>query len=755
MFSENYVVQQTSGEGAVHWAEQQFGAKYGEAVAEILMGYAKFNSRIKPELLNAVELYSLTDYKEAELVVSELKAISSQAERLYKDLPEPLRNAFFQLALYPAQASAQMWELHMQAARSRLYARQGRSAANIAAREAELIFEADRELTLAYNKMLSQGKLDHLMDQTHIGYTNWNQPPVNAMPETGTVATKDYFEMGIAVEGTADVWPEAKTVCRLPAFDGFTQEARYIDVFNKGSEPFAFRATAGAPWIKLSLFAGEVISQKRIWVDIDWTAAPVGNDVQSEIMISGPTGDEIAVQIAVFHPAEPTRDSLAGHIETGGVIAIEAEHYSACRGANGKEWQPIAGYGHTLSSVAVFPVTGPSAEQPDAGNSPSLEYPVYMTSTGEVSVTLSAVPSNDFVPGQGLRIGVSFDDGPVQIAELIAKLPDEGFDGRDWEQSVIINIRTGVTRHHIEHPGYHTLRVWMVDPFVVLQKLVIDTGGQKPSLLGPPESYYNGLPAGTAPWSAQEIDRDCFDPFVVPGVLGGCCTSPEEKLDIFVQQSGLYTLKLAAIVKQGDKPMLRLSIDGCELPGPISLTPAENGSGSLRYIAENIPLEAGRHSLQFTAERCRALNGEMQLELAAPDRLSIRPSLQRGGLLPEKPLVAQIGLLSIDERHSCRYALTVSLHSEDDHLLDEATVTGIVPRGGEEVQRICLSDHRLGIETSGFGQAAGNGESSSSNYSEASDSDDTGDCHAAARYKLKLAVTYDGITRMHCSSWIL
>lgn len=466
------------------WAQREFGPAHAAEIADIAARYTRYNGRRKPELIDPTT-FSLVNYQEADRVLAEWKAVTTQAEEIYAKLPENARDAFYQLVLHPTKASAVVTELYITAGRNRLYAEQKRAATNDLAEKVRALFQQDAELSRYYNREMAGGKWNHMMDQTHIGYANWQQPPRNNMPAVREIDVPEPAQMGVAVEGSTSAWPGASDAPALPTFDAFNRQRRYIDVFSCGRTPFEFTASATAPWIVLSATRGTVEKEQRLWVSVDWDKAPVGSG-SGTVTIARDGGETITVAVESFHPAAPTRDSLEGFVEADGYVSIEAEH-SAKVDAGTVRWEKIEDYGLTGSSMTIFPMTSESVRPPEG--SPRLEYRVYLFRSGPVEVISTIAPTLNFVPGRGLRFAVSFDDEAPQVVTAVP----EGFNAdngnRNWEASVRDNCRRIKSTHSIGAPGYHTLKVWMVDPAIVLQKLVIDTGGLKPSYLGPPESY--------------------------------------------------------------------------------------------------------------------------------------------------------------------------------------------------------------------------------------------------------------------------
>jgi hypothetical protein len=117
---------------------------------------------------------------------------------------------------------------------------------------------------------------------------------------------------------------------------------------------------------------------------------------------------------------------------------------------------------------------------------------MYLFNAGKVQVESRIAPTLNFVAGRGLRFALSFDDGPPQVVTAVPENYSVGSGdfNRDWGMTVSDNIRTVKTSFDLKTPGEHTLKFWMVDPGVVLEKIVVDCGGVKPSYLGPPESFH-------------------------------------------------------------------------------------------------------------------------------------------------------------------------------------------------------------------------------------------------------------------------
>ncbi len=120
----------------------------------------------------------------------------------------------------------------------------------------------------------------------------------------------------------------------LPVFDDYNRQTRWIDVFNRGDQPFAFTATRISRGYTSSPASGEVAKDQRLEVSIDWNAAPQGEGTGS-ITIQQKDGPAVMVHVQAIKPATPARDNLDGFVETNHLVSINAEHFTG-RTAAGK-----------------------------------------------------------------------------------------------------------------------------------------------------------------------------------------------------------------------------------------------------------------------------------------------------------------------------------------------------------------------------------------------------------------------------------
>ncbi|WP_426167647.1 glycosyl hydrolase 115 family protein [Pseudoduganella sp. R-34] len=465
------------------WAAREFGPEHAVEIADIVAKYTKYNGRRKPEQLEP-ETYSLVNYNESERVVGEYRALAEKAERINGQLPEAKRDAFFELVLYPVKAGAVVNELYATAGMNRLYARQGRAAANVLAERARELFRQDAALSEQYHA-LRGGKWNHMMSQTRLGYTYWNQPPLNVMPAVNEVQLPAAGALGVAVEGHAAVWPgPGAEALALPALDAYEKRARHVEVFNRGSLPLSFTIIADQPWLVLSRTEGSVEVQERISVDVRWADVP-RDAREATLTISGDDGSRAMVRVPIRQREVAVETAVAGQggrfVETGGVVSIEAAHFTRQVTPAGRSWLLVPDHGRTLSAMTALPVhatgglAGPQAMR--------LEYDVALAKPGRFTLHTTLAPTQKFQPGGGLKFAVSIDNEAPQIVNMHA---DASL--AVWERSVSDGAVTFRTTHAVRSAGAHTIKFWAISPGVVLQKLVLDAGGLKPSYLGPQES---------------------------------------------------------------------------------------------------------------------------------------------------------------------------------------------------------------------------------------------------------------------------
>ncbi|MGB3774153.1 MAG: glycosyl hydrolase, partial [Leeuwenhoekiella sp.] len=337
------------------------------------------------------------------------------------------------------------------------------------------LYKKDAELTEYYHKTLANGKWDRMMSQTHIGYTYWQQPDENSMPQVKTINLPEAASLGVSIPGSEAWWPNGKLKAMLPTASNIDDHQYSFTVFNRGKETLDFNLKSKENWIILPENEQKTATQTEIPVIIDWDELPQGKSVGS-ITISH-ANEKVIIQVPVEKKAASSEDVF---YENNGYISIAAPDFTSQITENGISWVIIENLGKTGSSITPMPVN--SAPINITSTSPRLEYSINLKDSGIITVQTYLSPTLNYTDREGLKYGIAVDDQDAQIINIHT---DD--TAPSWGESVANNIRVLETTHKVATAGNHTLKFFMVDTGVVLQKIVIDTGDLEESYLGPPE----------------------------------------------------------------------------------------------------------------------------------------------------------------------------------------------------------------------------------------------------------------------------
>jgi len=234
----------------------------------------------------------------------------------------------------------------------------------------------------------------------------------------------------------------------LPVLSVFNRERRFIDIGNRGTQSFRWRAQPSRPWLRVSPAAGEVhAADVRVWVSIDWSRAPLGDREESITLDAGPAGRR-TLKLRINNPEALRPETVHGHVEVDGYLCAEAEHYWQKIDRGGAAWRhtrlSFADGGHAM---CAYPLTDSRARA-------ELVYRLNFQNAGSYYLNFVLF---DRVLYKNFEY--SLDGAPPVLVD--SNYPRRQRDEHERNIPIVI-----------DKPGVHYLHIYRKDPGVVIDQIV-------------------------------------------------------------------------------------------------------------------------------------------------------------------------------------------------------------------------------------------------------------------------------------------
>lgn len=498
-----------------NFTAQAFGEENAAEAADLMAKFTKYNLWRKPEV-ETTDYFSIVNYHEAERLLDLWQDLARRAETLKAKIPAEAQDAYYQLVYYPVVASAGVAQMYIYGGMNKFYAKQGRIIANNYAEKARVLFEKDQQLTDYYNNVMAGGKWKGMMLDKHIGYKEWFMPEKNILPPMDTVTLKKTADLAVALEGCETLMEGKQAEGALPTFEKDNMAEQYIDICNRGEQVAKYKVTASDKWIVLK-DAQPSLQEQRKTVAIDWSKLPFGVS-EGTVKVKG-NKQTFTIQVkAVNNDVKSimeANDNRLTHISTAGEISIPSYACSSQMATEGyPKWTflPDLGRGQGCMGADTYQVSS-SETKNDAQKTACLVYDIYTGDKDSATICLGILPTQDIHPEKGLKIGVSVNDGEIMEVDARKGLVDTFLEytpenlkrsnvltplptpnrslylngaGRGMRNEVFDNLRWLDVKMPIAAGKVNHLKVWMMSPEIVLERIIVNPDNSRYCYFGKP-----------------------------------------------------------------------------------------------------------------------------------------------------------------------------------------------------------------------------------------------------------------------------
>lgn len=438
-----------------HWAAKTFGPEFADEIAAIQDGYYKLQAAGKDSHVYFV------NYPEEEIDsrLARYEDLTVRAENLMGDIPDSLKDAYFELVLYPVKGASMLNRYQLLSRRSLSRASAGESESALRdAQQAILAHDGLNEWTRIYNEDIRDGKWRYFFDWHPYHWTRSSKmdapvctpdliakvqkSPKARFLSTNAALSEDGVEIISEVDGEIPLWIEAMTPIRnfskAPEDNVFCSVETPTQSFTASATPInnVWHAPyVGPMWSNVgSLSLKKGVNRLRL------------TDVKPDARI-----DSIFIGEYPPFPIMPSQivaasDFVAKNDSDEGMVTVVSQ----------------LGFS---DGVEVLPFTTRSYDPNIDESVPYAEYAVDLMA-GENVIEIRTLPTLHVHEGRDARYAVQLDGMPPEIMSIHT----DDFSA-EWRRNVLNGYSSRKINVFAPETVTHNIRVYFLDPGIVLQEI--------------------------------------------------------------------------------------------------------------------------------------------------------------------------------------------------------------------------------------------------------------------------------------------